>query len=70
VKVSGTVTVRGSGARTTVTAVLRARAPGVPGTAVTGSWRLYGGRASASVTLSAGRGTATGSMPAPEGVPY
>jgi TAP-like protein len=70
VKVSGTVTVRGSGARTTVTAVLRARAPGVPGTAVTGSWRQYGGQARAFVTLPAGRGTATGSMPAPEGVPY
>lgn len=70
VKVSGTVTVSGSGERTEVSTVLHARAPGVAGATVTGSWRLYGGRARAAVTLSDGRGTTTGSVPAPEGVPY
>jgi pimeloyl-ACP methyl ester carboxylesterase len=70
VKVTGTVTVSGSGEHTAVTAVLRAQAPGVARITVTGSWRLYGGQARAAVTLSSGPGTATGSMPAPEGVPY
>ena len=70
VKVSGTVTVTGSGENMIVTAVLRARAPGLAAARVTGSWRLYGGSARAAVTVTGGSGTAAGSMPAPEGVPY
>jgi pimeloyl-ACP methyl ester carboxylesterase len=70
VKVSGSVTVTGSGENMIVTAVLRAQAVGVAAAAVTGSWRLYGGSARAAVTITSGSGTAAGSMPAPEGVPY
>jgi pimeloyl-ACP methyl ester carboxylesterase len=70
VRVSGTVTITGRQEDSVVTAVLRATAGGLPGIRVTGSWRLYGSAARAAVTISAGRRTATGSMPAPEGVPY
>jgi hypothetical protein len=70
VKVSGSVTVTGSGENVIVTAVLRAQAAGLAPARVTGSWRLYGGSARAAVTIISGSGTAAGSMPAPEGVPY
>jgi hypothetical protein len=70
VQVSGTVTVTGSGENMIVSAALRVQAPGVPAVRVTGSWRSYGGSAQAAVTITGGTGTATGSTPAPEGVPY
>ncbi|MBV9092302.1 MAG: hypothetical protein JO132_00250 [Streptosporangiaceae bacterium] len=70
VTVSGTVTVTGTGETEQVTAVLRAQAPGLPATTVDGSWRLYGGTAQAAVTVSNSTGRASGSMPAPQGVPY
>jgi pimeloyl-ACP methyl ester carboxylesterase len=61
VKVSGTVTISG----TTVTARLRSQAPGLAEADVSGSWPLYGGSATAAVTVSSGGDTASGSMPAP-----
>ena len=70
VKVSGTVTVTGTDETEEVTVVLRAEAPGLPATTVDGSWRLYGGTAQAAVTVSNSTGRASGSMLAPEGVPY
>jgi hypothetical protein len=60
VAVSGTVTVTGS----TVTAVLTV--PGLAGR-IRASWPLYGGRALARITLPGG---GSGTMPAPEGVPF
>jgi hypothetical protein len=70
VKVSGSVTVTGSGENMIVTAVLRAEAARLATARVTGSWPLYGGSARAAVTITSGSATAAGSMPAPEGVPY
>jgi pimeloyl-ACP methyl ester carboxylesterase len=70
VKVSGTVTMSGTDESSVLTAVLRAQGPGGATATVKGSWHLYGGSARADVTVSSGGGTATGSMPAPEGVPY
>jgi pimeloyl-ACP methyl ester carboxylesterase len=70
VKVSGTVTVTGTGEHSTVTAVLTAQSPGLPATRITGFWPGYGGRATATVTISAGGGIAAAAAPAPEGVPF
>jgi pimeloyl-ACP methyl ester carboxylesterase len=70
VKVTGTLTVNGTGENMTVAVLLTARAAGLAAARVTGSWRLYGGAARAAVTVTGGAGSATGSMPAPEGVPY
>jgi pimeloyl-ACP methyl ester carboxylesterase len=70
VKVSGTLTVNGTGENMTVAVVLRGWAAGLRTTRVTGSWRLYGGAARAALTLTGGAGSATGSTPAPEGVTY
>jgi pimeloyl-ACP methyl ester carboxylesterase len=86
VKVTGTLTITGSGEDTNVSVVLSAQSAGLPAARVTGSWPLYGGSAKAAVTVlnaasgstlnaasgstNAGAGTVTGSMPAPEGVPY
>jgi hypothetical protein len=50
----------------TVTAALRVAADGVTGLRLKGSRALYGGSATAAVTLASG----SGSMPAPEGVPF
>jgi pimeloyl-ACP methyl ester carboxylesterase len=66
VKVSGTVTI----GATTVTAALTARAAVGTVTTIKGSWPLYGGSATATVTFSAGTSTGSAMTPAPEGVPY
>jgi hypothetical protein len=69
VSVSGKVTIHGS----TVSAVLLARgAGGVVVSLVKATWPLYGGAATASVTVLSGTlpSGATGSMPAPEGVSF
>jgi pimeloyl-ACP methyl ester carboxylesterase len=66
VKVSGTVTI----GATTVTADLTARAAAGTVTTIKGSWPLYGGSATATVTFSAGTSTGSAMTPAPEGVPY
>jgi hypothetical protein len=70
VPVSGTVTVTGHGEDKTVTAVLRVQPKGQACVQVKSSWALYGGAASAQVSLSTSAVTASGSMPAPEGVPF
>jgi pimeloyl-ACP methyl ester carboxylesterase len=70
VKVSGTVTPSGSDESSVLTAVLRVQGPGGAAASVKGSWLVYGGAARADVTVSRGGESATGSMPAPEGVPY
>jgi hypothetical protein len=44
--------------------------PGGLSVKVTSSWALYGGSATAAVSLTTGSATASGSMPAPEGVPF
>jgi pimeloyl-ACP methyl ester carboxylesterase len=62
VKVSGTVTIGAS----TITADLTATAGGLTVTSIKGSWPLYGASARAAVSTA----TASGSTPAPEGVPY
>jgi hypothetical protein len=51
---------------TTVTADLRVAANDAVGLRLAGSWPLYGGSARAAVTFTTG----SGSMPAPEGVPF
>jgi hypothetical protein len=51
---------------TTVTADLRVAAAGAGGLRLAGSWPLYGGSAKADVTFTTG----SGSMAAPEGVPF
>jgi pimeloyl-ACP methyl ester carboxylesterase len=66
VKVSGTVTI----GATTVTADLTARAAAGTVTTINGSWPLYGGSATATVTFSAGTSAGSAMTPAPEGVPY
>jgi hypothetical protein len=66
VKITGTVTI----GATTVTADLTAVAAGTTGTRVKGSWPLYGGSATATITLSTRTTSASGTTPAPEGVPY
>jgi pimeloyl-ACP methyl ester carboxylesterase len=70
VTVSGIVTITGSGENKTVHANLQVQFPGGPGVKVKSSWALYGGAAQAAVTLSTSGATASGSMPAPEGVPF
>jgi pimeloyl-ACP methyl ester carboxylesterase len=70
VPVSGTVTVTGTGEDKTVTAVLQVQGPGGLSVKVKSSWALYGGSATAAVSLTTGSATASGSMPAPEGVPF
>jgi pimeloyl-ACP methyl ester carboxylesterase len=70
VKISGTLTVSGSGEHSTISVVLHASAAGLSPVRVTGSWPVYGGSARAAVAFGTGSGTATGSAPAPEGVPY
>jgi pimeloyl-ACP methyl ester carboxylesterase len=70
VTVSGTVTVRGSDESSVLEAVLQAEGPGGATATVKGSWRVFGGAARAEVTVSSGGESGTGSMPAPEGVPY
>jgi hypothetical protein len=66
VKVSGTVTI----GATSVTADLTTRAASGTVTTIKGSWPLYGGSATATITFSAGTATGSASTPAPEGVPY
>ncbi len=66
VKITGTVTI---GARM-ITADLTATAAGAAGTTIKGSWPLYGGSATATITFSTSATSASGSTPAPEGVPY
>jgi len=61
VGVAGTVTVKG----TTVTAKLQVSTSGVSTAYVKGSWALYGGSATAAVTVASGSTTASGTMPAP-----
>jgi hypothetical protein len=65
VRVSGTVTITGTTTGTAIKAALRARASGLAEAHVSGSWLLYGGSATAAVTVASGGATASGSMPAP-----
>jgi pimeloyl-ACP methyl ester carboxylesterase len=70
VRISGTLTVSGSGEDSTISVVLHAQAAGLAPVRVTGSWPVYGGAARAQVAFGHGSATATGATPAPEGVPY
>lgn len=70
VKVSGTVGISGSGSSSALETRLTVRAHGLRAVTVSGSWPLYGGSARASVTAEQSGRRATGSMAAPEGIPY
>jgi hypothetical protein len=70
VRVSGTVTVSGSGPTSVLTAKLTAAQSGVGSVSLRATWRLYGGSARAETVLDVGQRRVTGTMPAPEGVPY